>query len=304
MGDKPGAKPGAPAPKPMMPKYMNFIIGGASGMLAICVVQPADLLKTRMQLLGKKGKEMGLANVAKSIIKHEGIFGFYVGLSAALLRQATYGTGRLGAFNALFDLHKAHYGPPSFPKKIILGMGAGAFGAYIGTPAEVALIRMTADGRLPPEKKRNYKNVFNALARITREEGITTLWRGASATVSRAMVVNGAQLGTYSQAREVLMSYMGDGLPLHAVCAMIAGFITTVASLPVDIVKTRVQNSETGAGQMEVLRNVIKNEGIITLWSGLLPTYAKIGPMTILIFVFLEQLNKLYFTLTAPPPPK
>uniref|UniRef100_A0A2A4K7W7 Mitochondrial 2-oxoglutarate/malate carrier protein n=1 Tax=Heliothis virescens TaxID=7102 RepID=A0A2A4K7W7_HELVI len=300
MGDKAGPKGGAPPPKPMMPKYMNFIIGGTSGMMAICVVQPADLLKTRMQLLGKKGKEMGLLNVAKTIIKNEGVLGFYVGLSAALLRQATYGTGRLGAFNALFDIHKAHYGPPSFPRKIILGMGAGAFGAYIGTPAEVALIRMTADGRLPPEKKRNYKNVFNALARITREEGITTLWRGASATVSRAMVVNGAQLGTYSQAREILMPYMGDGLPLHAGCAMIAGFITTVASLPVDIVKTRVQNSEKGAGQIEVLRSVIKNEGVMTLWSGLLPTYAKIGPMTILIFVFLEQLNKLYFRVTAP----
>lgn len=34
---------------------------------------------------------------------------------------------------------------------------------------------------------------------MTREEGITTLWRGASATVSRAIVVNGAQLGSYTQ---------------------------------------------------------------------------------------------------------
>lgn len=57
------------------------------------------------------------------------------------------------------------WGQPSFPTKILIGMIAGGIGAFIGTPAEVALIRMTADGRLPPEKKRNYKNVFNALAR-------------------------------------------------------------------------------------------------------------------------------------------
>lgn len=28
-------------------------------------------------------------------------------------------------------------------------MAAGCVGAFVGTPAEVALIRMTADGRLP-----------------------------------------------------------------------------------------------------------------------------------------------------------
>lgn len=38
---------------------------------------------------------------------------------------------------------------PSFIVKALLGMAAGCVGAFVGTPAEVALIRMTADGRLP-----------------------------------------------------------------------------------------------------------------------------------------------------------
>ena len=52
-----------------------------------------------------------------------------------------------------------------------LGMAAGAVGAFVGTPAEISLIRMTGDGRLPVEQRRNYKNVFDALFRIIREEG-------------------------------------------------------------------------------------------------------------------------------------
>ena len=56
-------------------------------------------------------------------------------------------------------------------------MTAGATGAFVGTPAEVSLIRMTADGRLPPDQRRGYTSVFNALARMTREEGLFTLWR-------------------------------------------------------------------------------------------------------------------------------
>ena len=50
-------------------------------------------------------------------------------------------------------------------------------GSFVGNPTEVALIRMTSDGRLPVEQRRGYTSVFNAVARIFREEGVLTLWR-------------------------------------------------------------------------------------------------------------------------------
>lgn len=36
---------------------------------------------------------------------------------------------------------------------------------------------ISCSNRLPLEKQRGYKNVFDALVRITGEEGIGTLWR-------------------------------------------------------------------------------------------------------------------------------
>ena len=65
---------------------------------------------------------------------------------------------------------------------------------------------MTADGKLPPAEKRNYTSVFNALARIVKEEGVLTCWRGAVPTMGRAAVVNAAQLASYSQAKQSLVS--------------------------------------------------------------------------------------------------
>lgn len=65
---------------------------------------------------------------------------------------------------------------------------------------------MTSDGHLPLAERRNYKNVFDAMIRISREEGILTLWRGAVPTMGRAMVVNAAQLASYSQAKEGLLN--------------------------------------------------------------------------------------------------
>lgn len=100
---------------------------------------------------------------------------------------------------------------------------------------------MTADGRLPPNERRNYKHVVDALFRIYREEGLLTLWRGAIPTMGRAMVVNAAQLASYSQAKQILVENLNlsEGIFLHFVASMISGLITTAASMPVDIAKTR-----------------------------------------------------------------
>lgn len=37
--------------------------------------------------------------------------------------------------------------PPNAFQKLFMGCTAGGIGAFVGTPAEVCLIRMTADGR-------------------------------------------------------------------------------------------------------------------------------------------------------------
>jgi solute carrier family 25 oxoglutarate transporter 11 len=161
---------------------------------------------------------------------------------------------------------------------------------------------MTADGRLPAAERRNYKNVFEALTRIIREEGLLTLWRGAIPTMGRAMVVNAAQLATYSQAKQILINtgFFHDGILLHFCASMISGLVTTAASMPVDIAKTRVQNMKTIDGKpeykgaLDVLVKVVKNEGPFALWKGFTPYYFRLGPHTVLTFIFLEQMNGAY----------
>jgi solute carrier family 25 oxoglutarate transporter 11 len=136
---------------------------------------------------------------------------------------------------------------------LLLGVISGGLGSFLGTPAEVALVRMTLDGRLPAAERRNYKHVFDALIRITREEGVLRLWRGAIPTATRAMIVNAAQMPTYSQAKQALISadIMQQGFPLHVVASLIAALVTTTVSLPIDIIKTRYQNMTVIQGKPE-----------------------------------------------------
>ena len=58
----------------------------------------------------------------------------------------------------------------SFFQKAYCAAFAGFIGALCGNPPDLALVRMQADGQLPPEERRNYKNVFNAFSRILSGE--------------------------------------------------------------------------------------------------------------------------------------
>ncbi|KAB7494385.1 Mitochondrial 2-oxoglutarate/malate carrier protein [Armadillidium nasatum] len=285
-----------------IPNSIKFLFGGVAGMSAVCFTQPLDLVKNRMQVAKTKAHKTSF-HVIRHILKTEGVLGIYNGLSAGVLRQGTYTTTRLGIYTWLFELASGPKGePPNFFMKAGMGMAAGVIGSFIGNPTEVSLIRMTSDGHLPPAERRNYKNVFDAMFRISKEEGVRTLWRGAVPTMGRAMVVNAAQLASYSQAKEGLLNsgYFKDNILLHFCASMISGFVTTTASMPVDIAKTRIQNMKIVDGVPEykngidVLMKVVRNEGFFSLWKGFTPYFMRLGPHTVLVFIFLEQLNALY----------
>lgn len=75
-------------------------------MAATLFVQPLDLIKNRMQLSGEGGvaKEHKTSfHAFRSIVKNEGLFGLYTGLSAGLFRQASYTTVRMGVYTSLFE---------------------------------------------------------------------------------------------------------------------------------------------------------------------------------------------------------
>ncbi|TPP63761.1 MItochondrial Solute Carrier [Fasciola gigantica] len=212
----------------IIPNYMKFILGGCAGMSATVCVQPLDLVKNRMQMSGVGVSASVYRNsfhALSSIVANEGLFAVYSGLSAGLLRQATYSTCRLGIYTSLFEYFSGPGGQsPNFLTKLGIAMASGIVGSFVGTPSEVCLIRMTSDGRLPIGERRNYTNVFNALVRIFHEEGLTVLWRGALPTMGRAAVVNGAQLASYSQAKQFIIGsgYLSSEIVTHFSASMFA----------------------------------------------------------------------------------
>ena len=58
------------------------------------------------------------------------------------------------------------------------------------------------------------------MARIAREEGVVTMWRGSTPTIMRAMAMNIGMLGPYDAGKDFLERRFGnfDGLRLVASC--------------------------------------------------------------------------------------
>lgn len=100
-------------------------------MLATCFVQPLDLIKNRMQTaVVKEYKSSGDAFMG--ILRKEGFFALYNGLSAGLMRQATYTTTRLGIYTWLFEAMTKDGTPPGFATKAGIGLIAGVAGSFVG----------------------------------------------------------------------------------------------------------------------------------------------------------------------------
>ena len=153
-----------------------------------------------------------------------------------MARQIFYTTTRLGIYRNVFDYmqktkkssfffynynnikietsyinkYKIIKGDLKFVEKAECSLIAGFIGSLVGNPADLALVRMQADTTLPPNERRNYKHIFDAFSRITKEEGFKSLWRGSIPSVVRAMSLNLGMLAPYDEVKERMNKYYGS----------------------------------------------------------------------------------------------
>lgn len=97
------------------------------------------------------------------MVSKEGIGSIYKGVDAAVGRQMVYGTARIGLHRTFSDkLVEMNGGKPiNFLTKALSGMASGSIAVCIGTPFDIALVRLQADSMAPEKERRNYKNVFD-----------------------------------------------------------------------------------------------------------------------------------------------
>lgn len=94
------------------------------------VTHPIDTIKVRLQLQGELASQSnveyhGLVRGSLRIISNEGISGLYKGLSASLLREATYSTIRMGLYEPIKNSLQNGRESISLVERVIAGGTAG-----------------------------------------------------------------------------------------------------------------------------------------------------------------------------------
>jgi len=270
----------------------RWYFGGLASAGAACCTHPLDLIKVHMQTQ-QEGK-ITVFKQAMKIVKGDGVLGLYSGLSASLVRQLTYSTTRF----AIYEVAKQSVAPNGesipFTKRLLMAAVAGGCGGFVGTPGDMVNVRMQNDIKLPADQRRNYKHAIDGMARVVKEEGFSKLFSGVDWATGRAMLMTIGQLCFYDQVKMTLLAtpYFTDGIVTHITSSLTAGAIATTMTQPLDVLKTRSMNAKPGEfkGAMDLVKYTAKS-GPTAFYKGYIPAFVRLGPHTVLTFVFFEQLR-------------
>mmetsp|Transcript_25448 Transcript_25448/g.31358 ORF Transcript_25448/g.31358 Transcript_25448/m.31358 type:complete len:307 (-) Transcript_25448:278-1198(-) len=300
------------APSSFVKGAEPFVCGGSAATFASCVIHPMDLAKVRMQLYGQlnPGKPVpGFGSILSNMVKKDGLFSVYQGVDAAIGRQLVYGTARIGLHRTFSDaLVKRNDGKPiNFFVKTLSGMASGSIAVCIGTPFDIALVRLQSDSMAPVEERRNYKNVFDALIRTTKEEGFGALYKGLAPNILRGMSMNVGMLACYDQAKEVVSKILGDpmtngpSLGTKIGSSAVAGFTAALFSLPFDVIKSRLMAQKPNAngvfpysGVADCATKIFKAEGAQGFFAGFSAYYGRCAPHAMIILLSIESITAGY----------
>ncbi|XP_064406845.1 mitochondrial dicarboxylate carrier-like [Halichondria panicea] len=276
-------------------KGHRWYLGGLASAGAAACTHPLDLLKVHLQT--QQEVVQGFVGTTFNVVKRHGFLTLYNGLSASLSRQLSYSTIRFGVYEILRpELAARNGGTIPFYQKILLGAFGGLCGGIVGSPFDVINIRMQNDVKLPPEKRRRYKHVIDGIRRVAVEEGFFKLWTGASLNICRAILMTLSQIAFYEQVKQMLLAtgIFKDNPVTHFTSSFVAGMVATAATQPVDVLKTRMMNAQPGEYKsiMQCFLYTAKT-GPLGFFKGFVPAFIRLGPHTILTFVFLEQLRIL-----------
>ncbi|MGH0133947.1 UNVERIFIED_CONTAM: hypothetical protein FKN15_038118 [Acipenser sinensis] len=178
------------------------------------------------------------------IYKEEGLKALYSGIAPAVLRQASYGTIKIGTYQSFKRLCVDSPEEESLPVNVLCGVLSGVISSSIANPTDVLKIRMQAQGRIMQG------GMIGNFIDIYQQEGTRGLWKGVSLTAQRAAIVVGVELPVYDLTKKHLIKsgHMGDTVYTHFVSSFVCGLAGALTSNPIDVVRTRMMNQRSIRG--------------------------------------------------------
>ncbi|KAL4969043.1 putative mitochondrial 2-oxodicarboxylate carrier protein [Aspergillus stella-maris] len=274
-----------------LPFGYQFIAGAVAGVSEVIIRYPLDVVKTRVQLqqgAGAAGEEgyNGMLDCFRKIIRNEGASRLYRGISAPILMEAPKRATKFAANDSWGAFYRKAFGAEKQTQglAILTGATAGATESFVVVPFELVKIRL--QDRASAGK---YNGMLDVVKKIVAAEGPLAMYNGLESTLWRHILWNSGYFGCIFQVRAQMPAPEPGNKAQQTRNDLIAGSIGgtagTILNTPMDVVKSRIQNSPKVAGQTPkynwawpAVGTVMKEEGFGALYKGFMPKVLRLGP--------------------------
>ncbi|KAF2881073.1 hypothetical protein ILUMI_25094 [Ignelater luminosus] len=155
------------------------------------------------------------------------------------------------------------------------------------------------------ERPGHFNGTIDAFIKISRNEGITSLWSGLSPTLVLAIPATIAYFVTYEQLRLSLKDRYNrnrrEGDPfvqpfwIPLVSGATARVFSVTAVSPLELIRTKMQSKQLSYFEIgQALKILIKQDGILGLWKGIFSTLLRDVPFSALYWSQYEAMKRLY----------
>ncbi|XP_030840376.1 mitochondrial glycine transporter B [Strongylocentrotus purpuratus] len=275
------------------PSVKSFLGGVISSTSSCILLQPLDLVKTRIQSARTAAhrhrgpttpRPKGLLATTVDVAKNERVFGLWQGLSPSLLRTVP------GVGLYFLSLHTIQTTLGWTELSASQGLLVGALArCIVGT----ALLPVTVVKTRFESKQYFYRGIASALRNIHKHEGYKGLYSGLSATLLRDAPFSGLYLAFYTQAKLLVHSASSQvTIPLHFACGVAAGILASSVTQPFDLVKTNMQlNPYKYPTFRSTFKAIIKNQGVTGLFAGMVPRCIRRTLMAAVTWTVYEEMK-------------
>jgi len=280
-------------------------LGAAAFAESVCY--PIDSVKIWMQVTKKPCPPTfwqmpgHIAHVAQSGLARGGVSSIFKGMPLAIGRNALSTMIVMGFNNHAAILASKQKllasGLGQMATKVVVVSGLSVTANMFLIPLETLKVRIQADSRQKAHLRR-YHGCFDALMTFTKKNGVGALWNGAPSTIGRSACWWASSIPVYSEVKRALIGLgMADNSPCHALSSAASGLAGTVASHPLDVIKTKMQNQSAESpkyrGNFHCAKSVLQKEGFKGIAKGFLPRYCRLGPWQLVFFVSYEKIMGL-----------
>lgn len=268
-------------------KNTNPAFSLASGAFAGAVegfaTYPVEYTKTVAQFATRAGdKPPHPITIVRDTVRQHGIGGLYSGCGALVAGNALKAGVRFLSYDHFKSLLRDERGKLSGPRSLLAGLGAGMTEAIFAvTPSETIKTKLIDDAKR--EKPRYPPGLIQGSLAIVRDEGIAGIYRGLVPVMLRQGANSAVRFGTYSTLRNLVVGSASPTQPLPGTVTFgigaVAGIVTVYATMPLDVVKTRMQSlsaREEYRNTLDCMVKVVQREGFSALWRGATPRLARL----------------------------